>query len=59
MALKLLLVFVEYAEFNTMLLLQAISFIDTRNGQYMLSVCDLLKLLLETVMFFSMDHGRC
>jgi len=33
MALKLLLVFVEYAEFNTLLLLQAISYVDTQTGQ--------------------------
>jgi serine/threonine-protein kinase RIO1 len=33
-ALKLLLVFVEYSEFNTMLLLQAVSFIDVNAGQW-------------------------
>ena len=33
MSLKLLLVFVEYTEFNSLLLLQAISYIDTQNGE--------------------------
>ena len=37
MALKLLLVFVEYAEFNSLLLLQAISYVDTQNGR-----CDVI-----------------
>jgi len=34
MSLKLLLLFVEYTEFNSLLLLQAVSHVDTQNGEH-------------------------
>jgi len=41
MALKLLLVFVEYTEFNALLLLQAISYVDTQKSESIFFVCRL------------------
>jgi len=51
MSLKLLLLFVEYTEFNSLLLLQAISRVDTQNGQ---SVSVVYLMIGRFNMFFSL-----